>query len=363
MAVTRSGEAYLLGTLGCCNSPFGDLTVSNAGVDIFLAKLDPDGTFAWAQSFATTNWDEGRSLAVDSSGQAYFSGRFYGTLLLGTNVLVGHYYDGEETDFGVFMAKCDADGNILWAHLGETNYYAGYDLAVDHADHLYARCHFYGTTTLGTNLLVAREEGSDCFVARLTPEGQVLWAKPIAHQGFGSSGGYRLATDEANHLYVMAPFVGTSVVDGKTLFSIPGASTLLAAFDETGALLWTQKLPGYTAQFASDARGSVYVCGSFIEPIHFGTHSLISRGGDDVFLAKLEPIETLCLALQPPDRGMSTLRMQLLGLRGRGPVSIEASTNLADWTAVTTNSVSEEWLNSPCSPGQPAHFYRAKLMK
>ncbi|MCC6794132.1 MAG: SBBP repeat-containing protein [Candidatus Hydrogenedentes bacterium] len=47
-----------------------------AGYDTYVSKLDSSGAFVWANAMGGSNIDEGRSIAIDSSGNAYTTGQF-----------------------------------------------------------------------------------------------------------------------------------------------------------------------------------------------------------------------------------------------------------------------------------------------
>ena len=54
--------------------------ISNGGKDIFIQKLDSNGTFIWAKSMGTTGIDHGFSITTDASGIVYTVGAFSGTV-------------------------------------------------------------------------------------------------------------------------------------------------------------------------------------------------------------------------------------------------------------------------------------------
>ena len=54
-----------------------NLTSVGSG-DIFVSKLDSNGNFVWAKSMGGTDYDQGSSISVDSSGNVYTSGAFSG---------------------------------------------------------------------------------------------------------------------------------------------------------------------------------------------------------------------------------------------------------------------------------------------
>ncbi len=56
------------------------LNVTSAGAyDIFISKLDASGNFMWAINMGGTDYEAGRSLALDATGNIYSTGAFGGT--------------------------------------------------------------------------------------------------------------------------------------------------------------------------------------------------------------------------------------------------------------------------------------------
>jgi hypothetical protein len=75
VTVDAFGNAYISG------NTYGSLGGPNAGNDdAFLAKYDSSGNMLWSQQIGTSDSDQSYSVAVDISGNAYISGRTYGSL-------------------------------------------------------------------------------------------------------------------------------------------------------------------------------------------------------------------------------------------------------------------------------------------
>lgn len=53
---------------------------SIGGTDIFVSKLDPDGTLLWVKSFGGSNYDLSSSIAIDDLGNIYMTGTFTETV-------------------------------------------------------------------------------------------------------------------------------------------------------------------------------------------------------------------------------------------------------------------------------------------
>ena len=108
---------YFQGTTDFDPDPAGgavaNLTTAGAW-DVFVSKLDATGAFVWAKQFSGTgSFDQGNSIAVDSSGNVYTTGNFRGTVDFdpgaGTANLVSS--DGDDvfaTD--VFVSKLSSAG-------------------------------------------------------------------------------------------------------------------------------------------------------------------------------------------------------------------------------------------------------------
>ena len=77
IAVDAAGNSYVVGTTGSANFPVtaGSHDPSFNGVnDVFVAKLRPDGTLAWATYLGGSGGDYGKAVAVDGSGDVYVTG-------------------------------------------------------------------------------------------------------------------------------------------------------------------------------------------------------------------------------------------------------------------------------------------------
>ncbi|MCK9334752.1 MAG: SBBP repeat-containing protein, partial [Candidatus Cloacimonetes bacterium] len=76
IAVDGNGNSYVTGCFRD-NASFGSTTINSSGnTDIFVAKIDSNGNWLWAQKAGGSSSDYGYGIAVDSSGNSYVTGYF-----------------------------------------------------------------------------------------------------------------------------------------------------------------------------------------------------------------------------------------------------------------------------------------------
>ena len=87
---------------------FGSTTLTSAGGwDCFIAKLNADGSYAWAKSAGGTGDDYGSGISSLSDGSSIVTGTFSGTATFGSTTLTSAGSEDEDA----FIAKLNADGS------------------------------------------------------------------------------------------------------------------------------------------------------------------------------------------------------------------------------------------------------------
>ncbi len=90
----------------------GILTISSAGdKDIFISKLHSSGNFVWVKSLGSSAEDSGLGIAVDISGNVYFTGYFNGEADLDPTNEVKNFQSVGAKD--IFISKLNPDGSAL----------------------------------------------------------------------------------------------------------------------------------------------------------------------------------------------------------------------------------------------------------
>lgn len=191
-----------------------------------------------------------------------------------------------------FVAKLNPQGQYLWAvKTGGSTFGASYGIAVDASGNSYVTGFFQGTATFGDTTLTS-SGSSDIFIAKLNSQGQYVWAVKAG----GSSGdeGLDITVDEIGNSYVTGVFAGTSYFGPTSLISSGGRDVFIAKIDSQGHYLWAVKAGGnsddYGSNIATDALGNSFVIGSFKGDASFGLTDLTSLSESrEIFISKLTP--------------------------------------------------------------------------
>jgi len=296
VAIDSSGNIFVTGYFKSPTISFGSYTLTNAGSsDIFLAKYDVAGNVLWAKRVGGVKWEAGRSVAVDVSGNIFMTGYFESS-----SIDFGAYTLTNAGGSDIFIAKYDADGNVLWAHsAGGTYYDYGYSVAVDVPGNCYVTGQYASATlTFGTYILT-NEGSDDIFLVKYDASGNVLWATSAGGNDFDQ--GMDVAVDRSGHPYIAGAYVSTSITIGpSTLTNTGGMDILVAEYDTNGDALWAKSASGSGDEnltgIALDASGDPLVAGNFLSPtLAFDTIILTNPSGPttyDILFAKLESSTT-----------------------------------------------------------------------
>lgn len=170
---------------------FGGITLDagNPEAQIYVAKLNSDGEPIWAQKAGAGGYGFGQSVGMDAEGNAYVTGTYRGNIILGDLILPGP----GDMSYDVFVAKCaSADGAFQWSARGEgpaSDRAVG--IRVDPAGNSYINGAYADTWTFGSTTLETNG-GVDGYLAKVSPDGEALWAKGYGGPTGESIGGMEL---------------------------------------------------------------------------------------------------------------------------------------------------------------------------
>ena len=289
VAVDASGNAYVTGTFADTTFFGHAALVSTGDRDVYVAKYSPNGEVLWARGGGGASFDRGASVVVDAAGNAYVTGHF------GSVATFGPFTLTSSGRYDMFVAKYSSSGEVLWARRagGLKDEWAS-DIAVDGAGSVFATGTFYETADFdGVALTSAGDR--DVYVAKYSPDGEVLWARRAG--GTGAEVGNGIALDAGGNAYVSGSFWGTAAFGSITVRTAGEWDVFVAKYASDGQVLWVRRAGGSVWDFgigvSADPVGGVYVSGLFFGTAHFGAVALTSVGESDAFVARYSSDGTL----------------------------------------------------------------------
>ncbi len=171
----------------------------------------------------------------------------------------------------------------------------GYSVSTDVSGNVFFAGDFSRSTiTFGTYTLTKAGPGSAVFIAKYDANGNVLWAKSAGGQS--GDGAYSVSTDTSGNAFITGYFSSPTIVFGTYTLTNAGSSSLfLTKYDINGNVLWAKSAGGSGIDFATGvsatANGSVFITGVLSSPtLAFGTTTLTNSSGNDaIFIVKYDP--------------------------------------------------------------------------
>jgi len=257
-----------------------------------------DVEYDWVKSIGGTGIDHGYNITTDVDGNIYATGTFTGTVDFDPGTGVANLTSAGGID--IFVLKLNSSGEYVWAKkVGGTGNDHGGSIVLDGDNNVYVAGYFLSTVDFdpgaGTANLISAG-GNDIFVLKLNSSGEYLWAK-----GMGSTGSDYVASIyiDGDDIYATGGFVGTVDFDPgagtANLISSGLTDAFILRLNSSGEYVWAKKAGGtgedYGYSIASYGTDAVYLAGSFSGTADFdpgaGTANLISAGGNDIFVLKL----------------------------------------------------------------------------
>ncbi|KPK78251.1 MAG: hypothetical protein AMJ79_00125 [Phycisphaerae bacterium SM23_30] len=292
---------YFHGTVDFDPTAESDSHTSNGSSDVFVTKLNNDGSYAWTVTFGAGDSDCGKAVAVDPDDNVFVTGSFLDTV---------DFEDGEELisngNADIFVAKFQPDGTFEWAvSFGSGGWDQGNDIAVDSAGNVLVTGEFTGTIDFnptGEGGERTSNGSIDIFVTKLDSNGNYSWSHTFG--GDDVDRGYAVAVDAANSVYITGRF-GLTVdfdpdpIKEKKETSNGGYDVFITKINAFGIYSWTETFGGAgwdesrgLALFqVDDDNCYVYVTGEFSETVDFNPtddmDSHTSNGFRDIFVTKI----------------------------------------------------------------------------
>lgn len=282
------------------------LSVTESGASENSEKIDDNLYFTagrdvsgWTLSAGGFDNDFVKSIDIAPDGSSYIVGSFFSSIFNGEE---GHEAEGLQGDEDFFVAKISPSGDWAWmktaGSIGSDN---AFDITVDPRD---GSAYLTGAFCLGTagmecmmNLSgvssltkVSDDDEGDGFIAHISSSGQWQWAKR-----FGTSlddQGFSIVNDGAGSIYHTGLYTGMIEIGSDSLPGTEAYNLFIAKIDDTGVWDWATSAlsPDGMESFGDiciDSMSRPLVVGTFVNNAIFGEEGVVSAGGSDVFVARL----------------------------------------------------------------------------
>lgn len=293
----QEGNIYLTGFFSD-QIIFGNDTLKSFGSsDIFITKINNAGVVEWAKRAGGSSEDVGKGICVTSSA-VYIVGTFKDFATFSTPI---NYYENQIYSQGnqdIFIAKYLKNGKFLWAkRAGSSENDEGMGISV-FDNHLMINgsfrriANFNDVPDPASNLIQSTGE-TDIFYAHYDTLGNL--------KKVNSSGS--LYTDNGisicaynQFFYATGTFKDTFLLDPQSensvsLVSKGGDDIFIAKFNYNGSCVWAKSFGGPGNETVSEIKkmaDGLIVAGSFSQFAEYDGISYESNGGDDFFVIYLD---------------------------------------------------------------------------
>ncbi|HEV7347167.1 SBBP repeat-containing protein [Telluribacter sp.] len=282
IAVDKHGNSYICGYF-IGPTKFGETNLNiYGGLDIFVAKINNEGTFLWAKSAGGNFEDIAKSITVDSNGNVYLTGSFSDSARFGSSTLLS------KGSKDIFICKYSTEGNVNWVKAaGGNSVEGGNGITLDINGDIYITGQFYETISFESNFLTSQGLG-DIFIAKYNLNGNLLWAQQTGGNGFDFANSIVAGTN--GRIYIAGYFTGATTIGKTSLVSEGERDVLVCSFSTNGNPIWAKKAGGVFLEEAVaitiSIGGNIYTAGYFYSSTTFGNTVFNSFGASDFFISR-----------------------------------------------------------------------------
>jgi hypothetical protein len=266
----KYGHLYITGTEDSLKPKSNDSKLILAKFDLYDCKLMKEITIAHASPYPKAVYQNAGFGIANNDSSIYITGSL-------KNNKGGSY---------IYLAKLDTTLIIIWdkQFCDEPAWNIGYDVALDDENNVYISGKIEKDVTFGNQTLVV-QDGQDLFIAKLTNDGQVLWAKSAGSTARGYQGwdiGYSICYDHKNSIYVSghagdsAKFPSESQTQARgpffAKFNKNGDFEYAKSFDNGHNMGVDDRASGFVS---CNKDGNLYFATSYLDSIKLGVSPTI----------------------------------------------------------------------------------------
>ena len=198
LVVDAAGDVYIAGTFAGAIALGQAVLPSAGGEDMFLARLDADGTAVWAKRFGDAGGQAVFGLAIDAAGRLLLTGEMQGKVDFGGGVLDAPQYVSA-------IAQFDGAGAHKWSRKISSGSAWASSVAYDGVGQILLTGSYSGTADFGGGNFVA-QGFDDIFALKLDGAGKHLWSASFGD--FKSQAGLDVAAASNGTFAITGQFEG-----------------------------------------------------------------------------------------------------------------------------------------------------------
>lgn len=266
---------------------------SRGAEDILIRKSSSLGILQWVKQIGGIKQDVAYDVVASADDHVFVVGTFRDSLFLDTGLIL----EGSSDKTSSFVLKLSGTGGVLWVRKFDS------DISVDIKSittsgngELVVSGNFEGTANFGTDFSIISKGATDIFVAKMNAEtGETIFLRQIGSSDSEFTNQHSI--DALNNIYLIGEF--RNVIDfnpgpEEAIFNTKGLTDIfLLKLSSLGTYQWAKTYGSTGLDFGhsvtTDAQRNVIITGRFSDSVSFsdGLSPLISRGGTDIFIAKL----------------------------------------------------------------------------
>ena len=304
LAVDSAGNTYITGATTSSNLPASPTAPYQSALrgpsDAFVTKMNATGTaLVYTTYLGGSGDDQGKAIAVDSSGNAYICGVTSSTNFPSAGGGVSQYYGGTHDGFAAVL---NANGNALTyaSYLGGAGDDTANALTLDSGANMFiagstSSARFTGIGTTASTVQPANGGGYDAFIIKLSKTGTIFFSSFFG--GTGDEFAHGIAIDSGGSAYVVGSSTSPALPRSSSrhrgsqrdvflinVFFLDGGS--IAAFDLGGSS--DQSAYGV----AVDPNRQCFITGTTNStdfPVTASAPQVLKGVGYDAFVTQLNP--------------------------------------------------------------------------
>jgi len=293
IAVDSAGNAYVSGIF-CYDLQLGSVSLDRIGTcDMFLAKMSPSGYWYWAKQiggeggYTTAQY---HTVSVTNNG-VFIAGYSNSSSLSFDDISIQNTNPGT---YQLFLAKASSSGEWLWAQTagGQENTYATSVQSTSDGGVVVAGTYYSSTISFDSHTIYnSNTSQSEILVAKCDTDGNWLWASSAGGAEFDTA--LDLTFSSGGQLYVVGSYEGEVQFGDYVLSSTDQDSYHISTISAAnGTWMGAMSLDSTNYVRITGITGSVdnsiTITGNFIGSVNFGSTTLDSNEeSQDLFVAKL----------------------------------------------------------------------------